>query len=269
MYNPWSLLNYVDALVSNPDAFPSPYWSNTSSNSIVQELVENSDDNVREEIEELIAGHTINKTVHEDITYEDIYSSQDNLWNFLFFTGYLKQVERKLEGDTQYVRLALPNREVCYIYKNTVRRWFDRQLLSADLTPLFNALESGDADAAASCISRELQETISFFDYAENYYHGFLTGVLKNMKGYKITSNRESGLGRADIILRTPSIHGRALVLELKVASSVQEMEKGCDEALQQIILKKYDMPLKNAGYHQIICYGICFCQKECLVKKM
>ncbi|MDC7289112.1 ATP-binding protein [Blautia schinkii] len=269
MYNPWSLLNYVDDLAANPDAFPSPYWSNTSSNSIVQELVEASDDNVQEEIEQLIAGHTIQKPIHEDVTYEDIHSSQDNLWNFLFFTGYLTQAGGNLDGDTQYVELAIPNREVCYIYKNTVRRWFDRKLLSADLTPLFKALENGDTDAASACISRELQETISFFDYAENYYHGFLAGILKNMKGYKITTNREAGLGRADIILRTPSIHGRAFVLELKVASSIQEMEKKCDEALQQIITKQYDMPLKNDGYEEVICYGVSFYQKECLVKKM
>ena len=127
----------MDALTANPQALPAPYWSNTSSNQIVRELIEQSDLNVREEIELLITGSTIEKPVHEEITYEDIHESQDNLWNFLLFTGYLKQVQRRLDWDTQYCSLAIPNKEVLHIYKSTVTGWFSSNLKSRISVPCF------------------------------------------------------------------------------------------------------------------------------------
>jgi hypothetical protein len=269
VFNPWSLINFVQALSSNKQALPAPYWSNTSSNSIVKKLIKQSNLTTRDEIEQLIGGGSVEKPVHEDITYEDIHSSQDNLWNFLFFTGYLKQVGRSLEGDTQYVRLAIPNREVAYIYKNAVRSWFDARMTGSDLSPIYQAFETGDTDTLTDNLSRQLQDTISFFDYAESYYHGFLTGILKNMGDYMISSNRESGTGRPDIILKTPSVRGRAIILELKVAKTFYKLNEGCDAALRQIQQKKYADGLRRDGYQEILSYGICFYQKECLVKKL
>lgn len=179
VYNPWSMVNYMDRLVSNENSIPSPFWANTSSNSIVKSLVEHADISVKGELESLIEGHSIEKPVHEDITYADIFNSEDNLWNFLFFTGYLKQIGRRLEGDIQYMELAIPNLEVRYIYKNTILSWFDEMLKGKDLSSLYNAIETGNTHTMEEIISEYLQETISFYDYAENYYHGFLAGLLK------------------------------------------------------------------------------------------
>ena len=267
--NPWSILNYVKTLCSDPEEFPMPYWSNTSSNDIVRSLIEQSDLNARDEIESLIEGKSILKPIHEDITYEDIHKSQENLWNFLFFTGYLRQVSRHLDEETMYVELAIPNKEVRYIYKNTVRGWFNEQIKGSNLSPLYTALKNGDTETISNELSSQLQGTISFYDYAENYYHGFLAGILKNMSGYKITSNRESGMGRPDIVLRTPGVRGQAIVLELKVAETFAGLEKGCDNALSQIQGQRYADGLRSDGYSNILCYGICFYRKECMVKKL
>lgn len=132
VYNPWSVISYVKALAINPEALPAPYWSNTSSNAIVKDLIEHADSGVRQEIEGLLAGAAIEKPVHEDITYGDMNASEDNLWNFLFFTGYLKKTGLHLLGDMRYVSLAIPNREVRYIYNYTVREWFQEEIRTKD-----------------------------------------------------------------------------------------------------------------------------------------
>ena len=267
VYNPWSVIKFTKDLCADREAFPSPYWANTSSNSIVRGLVERSDISVRGELESLIEGNTIEKPVHEDITYEDVYQSEDNLWNFLFFTGYLKQTGRRMVGETQYIEMAIPNAEVRYIYKNTILSWFDRKIRDTDLSQLYKAIENGDFMVMEEQISRQLQDTISFYDYAESYYHGFLTGILKNISKYRILSNRESGKGRPDIILKTPSIRGQAVILEIKVSGKFSDMEKMCMSALRQIEEQKYDAELRNEGYTNILKYGICFYKKECMVR--
>ena len=208
VYNPWSVISFLDASSENAGVIPSPYWANTSSNDIVKSLVERADISVKGELEILIEGGTIEKPVHEDITYDNIYDSEDNLWNFLFFTGYLRMVSRKLEAETEYITMALPNAEVKYIYKNTIRNWFVKKIEKKDLNKLISALEQGDVQTMAEEISSCLQESISFYDYAENYYHGFLTGLLKVQQKYRVISNPETGFGRPDIILKTASIRG-------------------------------------------------------------
>ena len=139
VYNPWSVVNYVSEAVSGVQ-FPKPYWSNTSSNSIIKELVERADLKQREELESLIAGAAIDKPIHEDITYEDIYKSEDNLWNFLLFTGYLKMIDRYLKEDSWYATMAIPNTEVKYIYRNTVMAWSDRKIGARDFKEFFRAI---------------------------------------------------------------------------------------------------------------------------------
>lgn len=267
IYNPWSVAKCVKELSSNADGLPAPYWANTSSNSIVRTLVEQADDTVKEEIEDLIAGKGIEKPIHEDITYADISRSEDNLWNFLFFTGYLRQESIKLEGDARYITMKIPNTEVRYIYKNTIREWFGMRVKQKNLSVLYQAIEQGDTDTISREISLNLQETISFYDYVESFYHGFVAGLLKNMKNYRILSNRESGDGRPDLVLRTPSIKGKAIIIELKTADRPTELENGCDTALRQIEEKRYETALKDEGYQTILTYGICFYKKECLVK--
>lgn len=268
IYNPWSIINYVNVALADREAPPNPYWSNTSSNSIIKELVENADSEMRQEIENLIAGGTLRKPVHEDITYDSIYESQDNLWNFLYFTGYLKAGKGSFEDDTQYMELMIPNREVRAIYKRTILTWFDKKIRNLERAKLIQALEDGDCELFERLVSEQLLDTISFFDYAENYYHGFLVGLLKGAGKYLVTSNRESGTGRPDLILKTPSVRGGAIILELKVSDTFQGMEQECQRALKQIEEADYEAGLRAEGYSDIKKYGVCFYRKECMVRK-
>lgn len=268
IYNPWSILNYIKTAIVDRDVFPKPYWSNTSSNSIIREMVENADFEVKKELEALIAGESIEKAVHEDITYGDIHESTENLWNFLYFTGYLKKVGERQKEENIYLQLSIPNAEIRSLYRNTILSWFDKKIKRADITPLFKALEEGDCKALGDFLSEQLMETISFFDYAENYYHGFLAGLLKTSQKYYVYSNRESGLGRSDIILKAPSVRGGAVIMELKVTFEITKMQSACEEALKQIDEKNYEAGLRIEGYHNIKKYGVCFYRKECLVMK-
>lgn len=268
IYNPWSIINYVNAAMTDPQAYPRPYWSNTSSNSIIKELVENADSAMKQEIEDLIAGGRVKKPVHEDITYDSIYESQDNLWDFLYFTGYLKSGRESFEDDTEYVEFMIPNREIRTIYKRTIMTWFDKKMQNMDRSELIRALEDGDCEQFEKMVSEQLLETISFFDYAENYYHGFLAGLLKGAGQYLVISNRESGEGRPDLILKTPSVRGSAIILELKVSDTFQAMEQECRNALRQIESADYEAGLRAEGYSDIKKYGMCFYRKECMVRK-
>lgn len=268
VYNPWSVINYMDNAIADINYLPRPYWSNTSSNSIVKELIEKADSEARTEIEELIAGGSITKPVHEEITYDDIYASQDNLWNFLFFTGYLKKVREEKKERTTFATMKIPNEEVTYIYENTVRGWFDQQLKGSDMTQLITFIENGDCEQMASFLNAQLMETISFYDYREYYYHGFLAGLLKCQNKYLVTSNRESGDGRYDIILKERRFMGDVYILEIKVADKFQEMKEKCREALEQIEEKHYDTEMINEGYTIKGNYGLCFFKKGCIIRK-
>lgn len=269
VYNPWSVINYIYDIIYQNTNYPKPYWSNTSSNSIIHELIEKADSITRRELEELVAGGTIEKPVYEDITYGDIYKSQDNLWNFLFFTGYLKKTGERWDEQLQgiYLYLTIPNKEISYIYRNTIMEWSALRIQSQDLSGLIQSFENGDCVTASDIITEQLLDTISFYDYKEDYYHGFLAGLLKNNTKYYVKSNRESGLGRYDLVLKTHRIRkGRAIILELKVTDNINEMENSCIKALEQIEKLHYDSDITKEGYIDIIKYGICFYKKECLV---
>jgi hypothetical protein len=267
IYNPWSILNYVKQAIADAEAFPRLYWSNTSSNSIVREMVENADAETRAELEILIDGGVIEKPVHEEITYGDIHTAKDNLWNFLFFTGYLKAGKQRQEGEEIYLQLSIPNREIKSVYRNSIMNWFDHKIQTLDRSLLIKALEEGDCRSAEAFLSKQLMDTISCFDYAENYYHGFLAGLLKNTGDYQILSNRESGTGRPDLLLKTRYIrNGKVMILELKVADRFQNMERCCQQVLEQIEERKYEAAVREEGYEDIRKYGICFFKKECLM---
>ena len=237
IYNPWSIINYVHDRSRRITQFALPYWSNTSSNSIIREMVEHADEEAREDLEALINGGSIEKRVHEDITYGDIHRSQDNLWNFLFFTGYLKKVgERKDPSEENlYLTMKIPNTEVKTIYRDSITYWFDQRMKETDRSPLKHALETGDCKAAEDFINRQLMDTISYFDHAESFYHGFMAGLLTNIGGYRVKSNRESGNGRPDIVMEQLKFMGRAIILELKISDTFRGMEKKCEEGLAQI----------------------------------
>lgn len=215
----------------------------------------------------MIEGGTITKPIHEDITYDDMHSTQDNLWNFLFFTGYLKKIREEQEDETIRMEMAIPNSEVRYVYKNAVLRWFEKKTEEKELTPLYESLLAGNTERMAQILSENLMETISFYDYQESYYHGFLTRMLKHIGNYIVQSNRESGCGRPDILVRYPSVRGKAIIIEIKVSKTYQGLEEKCDEALRQIEEKKYEEGLRQEEYQDIMKYGVAFYRKECMVK--
>ena len=267
VYNPWSVMQYVDDLTADIEKMPYSYWANTSSNSIVKSLIDRADDETKSEIELLIEGKTIEKPVHEDITYDDVYDSMDNLWNFMFFTGYFKKVNERMEDEIKYIEFAIPNKEVKYIFKTKILKWFNDNIRHRDFSKMYHAIINKNPEVFEEELADVLLETISFNDAYENFYHGFTVGVLSNMKRYLIKSNRESGKGRSDIIIRSVSRRGAAVILELKAAKSFDELEKKADEALGQIEEKNYEAELRSDGYKNIIKYGIAFYGKDCLVK--
>ena len=268
IYNPWSILKYVNDRKDHVTEFALPYWSNTSSNSIVREMVGEADEMAKADLETLMAGGTIEKQVHEDITYGDIHQTQDNLWNFLFFTGYLKKVGERTVGNNLWLEMKIPNIEIATIYENSISYWFEQRMKQTDRSPLVRALETGDCEAAEDFINRQLADTISYYDYAENFYHGFMAGLLVNIGGYRVKSNRESGNGRPDIVMTESKFRGRAMILELKISDTIQGMEKKCEEALTQMKEQKYESSLEDDGYQPILKYAICFFKKGCMVKK-
>ena len=165
------------------------------------------------------------------------------------------------------MEMAIPNSEVRYVYKNAVLRWFEKKTEKKELTPLYESLLNGDAEKMAEILSENLMDTISFYDDQESYYHGFLVGMLKNIGNYIVQSNRESGNGRPDILVRYPSVRGKAVIIEIKVAKTYQGLEEKCDEALRQIEEQKYEAALRQEGYQKILKYGVTFYKKECMVK--
>jgi len=268
IYNPWSVVKFVKDLYKNKNVFPSSYWANTSSNSIVKSLIEKADSKTKQEIELLIEGKTIEKPVHEDITYDEIYDTMDNLWNFMFFTGYFKKVSERMDNeDKRYLELSIPNREVKYIFRTKILKWFEDKVKAKDLSILYTSIFDKDSDTFQKELNNLLKETISFNDAYENFYHGFVVGVLANMHDHIVKSNRETGNGRCDIYIKSLSIFDPAVIIELKICDSPKDMFKRCDEALLQIEEKKYDLDLKEEGYEKIIKYGISFYRKDCIIK--
>ena len=266
IYNPWSVINYIKTAFIDFAAFPKPYWSNTSSNSIVKDLIEGANQDTKKEIENLLAGGTIEKPVHEDITYDDIHKSGDNLWNFLFFTGYLKKVGERFEISQLYLEMAIPNQEVHYIYENTISHWFDQKVKAMDRTELYQAVVQGNCLVVETILREQLKKSISFYDAAEQFYHGFLVGMLSGLGEYVLQSNRETGDGRADIIMTPADERQPVMIFELKRAERFTHMEERCQAALSQIEDRHYDAESRDEGYKRFIKYGICFCKKSCMV---
>ncbi|MBE6853943.1 MAG: AAA family ATPase [Ruminococcus sp.] len=269
IYNPWSVLKYVKAVMAKDKATLLPYWSNTSSNDIIRELIFTGGEETKSILQELMNGKSIRKPIYEDITYRNVDINSDYIWSFLLFTGYLKQIDMYLDGDTLYCEMVIPNREVRSIYQNTIMQWFDERIKTEGTTELFDALITGDCEKFEDIVNNWLLDTISYHDSYENYYHGFLTGLIAGRRGYSVKSNRENGKGRSDIIICEFQKRTVAVIIEIKAAEKYSELEKKCDEALKQIDDKKYEAELIEQSYHNIIKYGIAFCsEKVCKVKK-
>ena len=267
VYNPWSVINYMYDLAADSNAFPRSYWVNTSSNDIIKDMIAGADRETRGEIERLLSGETLDVQVHEEVTYGDMHDRGENLWNFLYFTGYLTKKGEYFRESSIYVQARIPNTEVKTIYQNTILGWFRGKIEKQDFRDLYRAMEDGNAEKMGEILNSQLFSTISFYDSAENFYHGFLAGILSQSEDYLVTSNRESGRGRSDIMVKSPSLRGRAFVLELKVSKTIDDLETDADRAVQQIYDKKYMDELRAEGYRKIDCYGISFYRKDCEVR--
>lgn len=260
------MIKYIYEHLSRPQAFPEPYWSNTSSNPIVRDLVLRSDEKTRAELDTLIAGGTIEKRIHEDITYGDIYDSDDNLWNFLFFTGYMKKVSERQENEDILVTMRIPNLEIRSIYRNQIQGWFDQIVRKADRAELYQAILSKDTAQIGKILTSLLKRSISTFDSDESFYHGYLLSMLMDMPDYAARSNRKEGDGRPDITLYPENPPDPAYIFECKIRKKFNQMQDGLEEAFRQIRIKRYEDGILEDGYAGAISYGICFCKKSCIV---
>ena len=269
IYNPWSVINYVYSIVIDHKRFPEAYWANTSSNQIIKDMVWHADEDMREELDMLIQGGTIEKKVHEDITYEDIHESEDNLWNFLFFTGYMKKVSDRKEGEDICLTMRIPNREIKSIYRNQISGWFDKVVKGTDRSALHRAVLDGNTNQIEDYVNDLLEKSISTFDSGEAFYHGFFLSLLYGVPRYSVRSNREEGDGRPDIVLYPNRPKDKAIIFEIKARKRFNEMQGGLEEAFGQIREKKYEEGILDDGYIGSMSYGICFCKKSCIVGKM
>ena len=270
IYCPWDVLNYVSDLQQKAGIEPKNYWANTSGNDVIRQYLESDNVNPHSDFETLLAGKCIRKTIAEDITYDNLLSSEENFWSVLLMTGYLTVVPKdevdaeNVSNDTEGVYLRLVNNEIKELFSRTVVSWFKNKMLKEDRTELFKAIWSGDAETITDELCGFLGDSISFYDYHEIFYHAFLTGLLSGVKGIIIKSNSETGTGRADVVLQYPR-KGLAAIFEFKSAKSEAAMNKKCDEALKQIETRKYSFPFRH---NTVLKYGIAFFEKQCLVKK-
>ncbi|MCD7958948.1 MAG: ATP-binding protein, partial [Ruminococcus sp.] len=268
IYNPWSILKYVQSVRSNETCPSQPYWSNTSSNDIIHELVVNGNEETHNQIEALVNGESLTKPIYEDITYRNININTDYIWSFLLFTGYLKPISMHLEGDLIYAEMVIPNREVSTVYKRMIMQWFDEKIRTNGTDDLFKAIIDGNAESFEEEVNNWLDESISYHDNYESFYHGFLAGLLMGRRGYRVESDRENGKGRTDITICEYRKRTFAVVIEVKIAKNFMDLDNACDKAMKQIEDKHYVSNMKQNGYKKVLKYGVAFCsEKVCRVK--
>lgn len=262
MYCPWDVLNYVDDLKNNPNKEPKNYWKDTSSNDIVDEFVENEDFDVADKLENLMNGGTVYQNISDQLTYRNLTDAEDNFWSVLFMTGYLTKADKTEDGSNVYLRI--PNKEIASIFKDSIVSHFRANVEPDMREEVMSAIWNEDERKLSKLLTDLLFDTISYFDYHENYYHAFMTGLLVSKKGCEVTSNQENGLGRTDIVIKDRK-NRRAVIIETKKSASENVMEKDAKEGRQQIIDKQYIKGLK--GYTKIVCYGISFFEKTAVAK--
>ena len=265
VYCPWDVMNYLRDLRKNPKIKPASYWRNTSDNAIIRSFIDYAGENIHEKMETLLAGGYIIQKIREDLTYDYLHSSEENLWSILYSTGYLTQVRgEELPPDT--AALMIPNAEIRQIFETTVQEWFDDSARKENRTALFDAVWSGDIETLTEEMNELLRKTISYHDYKEDFYHAFLAGIFAGA-GYSVDSNRERGEGRSDVVVRNSS-KGRVALFEAKYAKTLDGLEASCETALQQIEDRQYAKDFAD-DYDDILCYGIAFYKKRCLVRTM
>ena len=264
VYCPWDVMNYLRDLRKNPKIKPASYWRNTSDNAIIRSFIDYAGENIHEKMETLLAGGYIIQKIREDLTYDYLHASEENLWSVLYSTGYLTQVRgEELPPDT--AALMIPNAEIRQIFETTVQEWFDDSARKENRTALFDAVWSGDIETLTEEMNELLRKTISYHDYKEDFYHAFLAGIFAGA-GYSVDSNRERGEGRSDVVVRNSS-KGRVALFEAKYAKTLDGLEASCEAALRQIEDQQYAKDFAD-DYDDILCYGIAFYKKRCLVQK-
>lgn len=268
VYCPWDVMNYLLELQRNPKAKPVSYWKNTSDNAVIRSFIDYAGSNITGKLETLLAGGTIVQRVDENLTYDYLHSSENNLWSMLYLTGYLTKAREedyngKLADGT--VALMIPNAEIKEIFETTVVKWFDDSTKKCDRSTLFDAVWNGDSGNLTKEMNVLLRRTISYHDYKGDFYHAFLAGIFTGA-GYMVDSNKEHGEGRSDVVVYDP-INSRVAIFEAKYTKSLDKLESECDAALQQIDDRMYAKEYED-DYDQILCYGISFFKKRCMVKK-
>lgn len=276
VYCPWDVINHVDHLRDDGDAKPQTYWINSSGNSLVRRLINRADSSTKDEIERLIAGEAIEKVIRQDLTYDEIENSIDNIWSVLFTTGYLTKVgEVKLADSESYAyKLVIPNKEVREVFVLQIQEWF--KAVVANDNDTMKLLSKAILDKDEMILARQLNivmgrmisilDTKSPDDMKENFYHGLLLGLLRGSNpNWLIRSNRESGDGFSDILIK-PENPDLGIVIEVKYAKEFKGLDAACDAAMAQIKQKRYDETLRDEGRCDILAYGIAFCRKRCRV---
>lgn len=268
VYNPWSVLKQIKEWGINQNAFAKAHWINTSSNEIVENLIGKADKAVKEQIESLINGESIEAPIRETITYDDMNRVNENIWSFLFFTGYLKVKSvvsvSNDSGEEAIYELVIPNIEIKSCYKSVIMEYFNKYKESVDKKRLFEALLNKDTKTFSDEITKLLEKSISYYDNKESFYHGLIAGLLSEEASFKAQSNREMGNGRSDLVIYDNLFFEYAIILEFKVADDNERIDNAAKRALTQINEKRYDAEAVQMGYKNIIKYGIAFKDKVC-----
>ena len=268
VYCPWDVMNYLLELQRNPKAKPVSYWKNTSDNAVIRSFIDYAGSNITGKLETLLAGGTIVQRVDENLTYDYLHSSEENLWSLLYLTGYLTKAKDDEYSGTlpeETYALKIPNVEIREIFETTIKRWFEDSAKIWDRKHLFDAVWEGDSEEITLEMSKLLRKTISYHDYREDFYHAFLAGIFAGA-GYTVDSNKEHGEGRSDVVVYDP-VEARVAVFEAKYSKKLENMEKDCDRSIQQINTRMYAEEFED-DYDEIFCYGISFFKKRSLVKK-
>lgn len=270
VYCPWDVINHARALMKKRDAKPGNYWLDTSHNNIIRRFIDLPEVNVNHKFEILLAGGVIQEPIREDLTYDLAHSSEANLWSILYLTGYLTAVQPDrlpdgMEAEEGKTALRIPNEEIKSVFGDTVKKWFADRMETTDRKAFFEEWWNGEDAKLTKDVTDILFDTISYFDYREDFYHAFVAGLFSGA-GYDVRSNSEQGTGRADVIVRDRR-HRRVLVIEVKWSKENGVLEKECEEALEQIRERQYTRRFQSEGYESILCYGTAFQGKNCLVK--
>ena len=267
VYCPWDVMNYLRDLQRNPKAKPAGYWKNTSDNSIIRSFIDYAGRSISRKLETLLSGGYILQKIEENLTYDYLHSSEENLWSILYLTGYLTQVREEDLPDPlpeKMSALMIPNAEVQEIFETTIQKWFDESAQTWNRKILFDAVWSGKAEALTEQMNKLLRKTISYHDYKEDFYHAFLAGIFAGA-GYEVDSNKEHGEGRSDVVVLDPE-GDRVAIFEAKYSRTQDAMPKDCAAALQQIEDRQYAKEFED-DYDSVLCYGIAFYKKRCLVR--